>query len=430
MWSALNAKYKSFAAATVILYALLSVSYSFYMHSYGKYTTKTAKLQPVSKHYNKTISKYLLSNLAQYNRRIMKLPPAAVELLKKRENTKQKVPSKFKSKLFKFTMLTNYDLHKDSLSSEDFNLLLMVTDKDNNTVLGCNFDAIQIFHNDTPQLKALCTVEDLHNGRYKVLCKNHGNTQCFKLTIFAQYCHYEAFRQSPSILMWNHKVLQRNFCFPEVSSRVSSVPEEYSPSWTLDSHGHCNSLLLHNHVEHVLPDNDTCECIIKQFDNVYIIGTSHIRMVAAFLMHKCYNKDFSNIPTKHGDLEVLNIHYYSWTFFVQLRDHIQKSLDTWLCTSKSLTIWIEIGSHDLANSGYENTMEIGLEHFNQTLTFIQKHVQNSSARVDLRVLASPPMPVGWYLNNFAIGAFNAKLQMICLEHKVSYVDAFSIEIPC
>ena len=146
--SALIAKYKSFAAATVILYALLSVSYSFYMHSFGKYTIKTAKLQPVSKHYNRTISKYLLSNLAQYNRRIMKLPPAAVELLKKRENTKQKVPSNFKSKLFKFTMLTNYDLHKDSLSSDNVNLLvllLMVTDKDSKTVLGCNFDAIQIF---------------------------------------------------------------------------------------------------------------------------------------------------------------------------------------------------------------------------------------------------------------------------------------------
>ena len=191
-----------------------------------------------------------------------------------------------------------------------------------------------------------------------------------------------------------------------------------------------NNLLLHNDVVYVLPDNDTCACTSKQFDNVYLIGTSHIRIVGDFLMQKCCNKDFSNISEHHGSIEALSIHYYSWPYYELQRDHIHKSLDTWLSKSKSLAIWIETGSHDFAEIGYEYTMEIGLEHFNQTLAFIQNRLRNSSSKVDLRVLASPPMPDGWYFNNFGIGAFNAKLQMICLEHEVSYVDAFSIELPC
>ena len=147
-------------------------------------------------------------------------------------------------------------------------------------------------------------------------------------------------------------------------------------------------------------------------------------------MHKCCNKDFSKI-TYRGSKEALNIHYYSWGYlFAPLRKHIHKYLDNWLRNSNSIAIWIETGSHDFAHNGYEYTMEIGLKHFNQTLEFIKNRARNSSARVDLRVLASPPMPDGWYLNNFAISALNAKLQMICLEHDVNYLDAFSIEVPC
>ena len=204
----------------------------------------------------------------------MRLSPG--ELPKKRENTKEKVRSKFVPESFKFSVLANSNIVKDSQLSDAFSLLLRVTDKSNKTVKGCSFDAVQIFYNDTPQLKALCTVEDLHNGIYKVLCQKHGKTQCFKLTVFAQYCHYEAFRQAPCVLMWNHEVLQYNFCFSKAPSRVSNVHKAYSPSWTLDCYGHCNKLLLQNHVVHILPDKDMCSCISKQFDNVYLIGTSHI----------------------------------------------------------------------------------------------------------------------------------------------------------
>ena len=434
MWYDFSVKYKFCASGIIVglLYVLSMTSYSVYMHRYGFSRINTEIFPPAPKHslyveqrsrtksiqlsstdhYSKTLSKHLLSNLAQYNRRIIRLSP--VELPKKRSNTKKKVRSKFEPTSLKFTVLTTSNILKNSSLNDALSLLLMVTDKDNKTVKGCSFDAVQIFYNDTPQLKALCTVEDLHNGRYKVLCQKHGKTQCFKLTVLAQYCHYEAFRQSPCISMWNHEVLRRNFCFPEASSRVSNVPGESSPSWTLDPHGHCDNLRLHNYMVHALPDNDTCACIDKQFDNVYLIGTSHMRIVAEYLMHKCCNKDFSNISVHHGSMEALNIHYYSWSYFELLRHQIHKSLNTWFRNSNSIAIWVETGSHDFAEIGYEYTMAIGLEHFNQTLAFIQNRVRNSSAMVDLRVLASPPMPDGWYLNNFAIGAFNAKLQLICL----------------
>ena len=241
MWSGLNVKYILFTAVIVILCALSLMPSSSNMHRYGKYTRKAAKFQPAPKHQKKTISKHLLSNLAQYDRRILKLSQEDVTE-EKEEHVNMKVPSKFKSKSFKFTLLTNYNyyLHKDSSPCDDFSLLLMVTDKDNKTVKGCSFDAVQIFNNDTPQLKALCTVEDLHNGRYKVLCQKHGKTRCFKLTMSLHSTAITKLSASlRASLSWNHKALQRNFCFPEVSSRVCKAPGESSPSWTLDSHGHC-----------------------------------------------------------------------------------------------------------------------------------------------------------------------------------------------
>ena len=61
-------------------------------------------------------------------------------------------------------------------------------------------------------------------------------------------------------------------------------------------------------------------------------------------------------------------------------------------------------------------METGLGLFNQTLAFIKSQIASSSARVDLQVIATFPMPSSWHWNNFAIGAFNTKMNKICLEH--------------
>ena len=198
-------------------------------------------------------------------------------------------------------------------------------------------------------------------------------------------------------------------------SFVSKIHAAPDPTWTISANGQCKQLIIHNSPVQLMSPQQMCSRIDRKFKHIYMIGTSHIRFFADFLMHSCLQKDLSTIDLHHGSLQVQNLHYYDWGLFSTLHEEIHKHLDSWLQLNSSTAIWIQTGSWNFVRIGYVHAMEIGLGLFNQTLAFIKSQIALSSAHVDLQVIATSPMPSGWYWNNFAIGAFNAKMHMICLE---------------
>ena len=93
-------------------------------------------------------------------------------------------------------------------------------------------------------------------------------------------------------------------------------------------------------------------------------------------------------------------------------------------------IWIQTGSWDFTRINFVHSMEIGLQERNETLYYINSRIQESTTRVDLRVLATAPMPTRWFWNNDAIGAFNARMQQITQTLGITFVDAFLPQLPC
>ena len=79
-------------------------------------------------------------------------------------------------------------------------------------------------------------------------------------------------------------------------------------SWILDRNGSCSKLSV-GAVAPVtqLSDKQICKCM-ERFDNVYLIGTSHITIFGDYLMHTCQNLDFADMQ-KHRSLRTQTIQY-------------------------------------------------------------------------------------------------------------------------
>ena len=264
--------------------------------------------------YNEKVPEYLLANLDQYNRGAIKLSRKQLQSLKvNKQFGKVKVLSKLKPTSLQYKVIRNITDHIGG-----FHLSLLVTDRNHQPVNGCNFDARQLFQRPSPQV-ALCTVKELQNGTYDFECANNG-VQCFNFTIIVRFCHYEAFIHSPRIRMWNHHVLEREYC---KHTPVASEMVDPGLRWTLDANGHCEQLIMYNSPAHMLSHNQTCDCINTQFNDIYLVGTSHIRFFADFLMYTCLKKDFSEVVKHHGGLSVRHLHYHDWGFFSVLHENMQ-----------------------------------------------------------------------------------------------------------
>ena len=298
---------------------------------------------------------------------------------------------------------------------------------------GCSFWIEQYFIVGGKQHKALCEVGEIEKGVHKIEYANHVGSGCIAVKVFIDFCLYEAFREVPQIQQWRREMLSDEYCFSGPASNTTKGSRNITSSpatWSIDQNGHCEHLTTEDEKEvRIFNASLTCKCIEK-FDDVYVIGTSHIRFFADYLMHYCHKYDFQKVGKGHNSLHAGNVHYLDYREFVPLDKEMRKNLKTWLKNKKEVAIWIQTGGHDFVFWGYQHAMELGLETFKTTLKYMKEIIAESSTKVDLRVVATAPMPSYWYWNNHAVGAFNAKMQLITENAGVFYSDAFSVELPC
>ena len=178
-------------------------------------------------------------------------------------------------------------------------------------------------------------------------------------------------------------------------------------------------------------DEQICDCV-KKFDNMYLIGSSHIRILGDYFMHTCWGKDYANISIHHGDISAQNVHYKGWALMDKLNTNIRIHLPKWQNSSSSspIALWILTGSHDFSERTLRYTMDTGLKEFVQAVRYIKTQIQGSGVRVDFRIIGTPPMPDNWYWNNFAIDAFNTKMRKITKSLDVRFMDYFRHVIAC
>ena len=321
-------------------------------------------------------------------------------------------------------------VHEPLSNNTHITLLLDIHSEKNETskMSGCNFDVRQRYRVREEEVRiGMCGVNDLFNGSYRIICHNRG-VKCIDIQTKLMFCHYEAFSFKPRIREWKYLVLDKTVCFTN-----KNITDNSLISWSLDTKGSCDRLYIGSHPVNILNRDEMCSCLMR-FDDIYLLGTSHIAMASDYMMHQCYHMDFQNIalPMHQGNLSAGNLHYkINAKFLKELHFLIHQELSQWLSKKGSrIAIWIQSGSWDFVRYSLVYSIEVGLWYFREALLYIKSRMLTCDCEVDLRVISPPPMPEIHHWNNAAIGAFTSKLKLITQEINVTFIDEFSLLLSC
>ena len=299
---------------------------------------------------------------------------------------------------------------------------------------GSNFLVMQYLDTNVTT-KSPCHVKDHFNGMYSIVCSPL-NMQCYKLSIELRYTFFQAYfilekERRPQIPInkvpiWTKKLI----CFNETKTSTSTSPI----SWTLNKKGECQTLVLQGKPIQVLPVPNICSCM-KQYNDIYMIGTSHIKYVAEFIMHECTNLDLRNVGIHHFDLSSKNIHYLRRVYFKELWMHAKEDLQALKNKPSNaiVGVWIQVGAwDDVYDSINKSFHQVAL--FEKALKDIKAIINDTAAQVNLQVLATPPISDRFSsavkTNNFAIGALNARIQEVVTRLGINFFDVYGLVQPC
>ena len=310
------------------------------------------------------------------------------------------------------------------------NIQFLIDIRNNTTggvVYGCNFAGKMYYYKHGGQYISLCNTNDLFNGTYEMFCPNPG-VSCIRLHLLLLFCNYEAYNYQPRYVPRNEMIMNQTLCFG--SSNVFT--KAHLVSWSLDSDELCDELFIDNVKQINFKRNQICKCV-KLYDDIYIIGTSHIAIFGDYLMRTCTGLDLSDLKAglKHGSLSSGNVHFIEGRYINYIYADVSQNLTTWLKGKSRVAIWLQTGSWDITYESYDFAMLVAMEWFKKLLTYIDSAVSQSDTIVDFHVLASPPMPSGHHWNNVAISAFNAKLQRKAEILDTNFLmNAFAVIEPC
>ena len=267
---------------------------------------------------------------------------------------------------------------------------------------------------------AQCSYEDYKNGTYSAKCNKHYG-KCTKLTIMLDYMNFEAFLEHPKIIPLHYTIKELSMC-----SKVNIASKAFN--WEINNSGKCERLFEGNNPVSLTSDDMICSHL-KTYSDVYIVGPSHLRFFADYIMHKCYGRNMTKISPFHDDLTTENIHFVEWRYMDQINKNFHTYLPEWTKHKKSIAVWLQTGSSEFSNIGFDIAMD-KLPLLQKTLIYIKAFTMASGSHVDLRVLGTPPMPDGWFWNNHAIAHFNAKQRGIVQELNIDFTDLFELQVPC
>ena len=226
---------------------------------------------------------------------------------------------------------------------------------------------------------------------------------------------------------------------PPIGDRRNS-PATWSPQ-TFDI-----TRLTHHYgrVVSLLVRQKICEHILKEYDHVTMMGSSHMRYSFDYILMHCFpNNDKKWIGRKHGDLTVGNVEYKYMDLAAKLASPQKGSVSVSNLTTKSLFI-LQFGAHDLSDNAIQLTM-------NESMATAIRYV-DALCRTGAKVLitSTPPFPDRFhgmasrhFRNNFAISAFNYLVWMNIVKMQVSiiinicinilyiyiYISVFILELP-
>ena len=201
-----------------------------------------------------------------------------------------------------------------------------------------------------------CPVDDYFNGTYMAECAAFPGTGCLQLVVyrlcakFGLYC---------SILDPIFTIVhEQTVCIVNNASStdIASYRRNSPATWTAQTFN--ITRLTHHYGRRVtlLVPEKICAHLMNDFDNVTMMGSSHMRYSFDYILTHCFSyTDNEWIERKHGSYKVGNIGFKYVSKAAKLAWPHNESVSVSQITNKSLFI-LQFGAHDLSDNPFQQTM--------------------------------------------------------------------------
>ena len=289
-------------------------------------------------------------------------------------------------------------------------------------------------------IRQMCSFWDFFNGTYVVWCPAMGGEPCMNISIMVQYTNSTAYTSNEHPMhhvIWRKTVCRRTtiginnvLTSPYLRSKDGVLPK--SPIlWektTADDHFVLKT--EPNKTFQTMNQSTLCACV-KRFRRILMIGSSHMRFKADYMIYKCYGLPIG-LTRRHGDLSVENINYISRSrgshFTTLLNNELARDkLD------KNDVVILQTGAHDMAYSGLQQTLATMIDTYSNVVEQLKR--RSEQIGFTLIVVTSPPVADDQEQyrrgsrNCCALSAFVYELHARLISTGVDMFDEFSVILP-
>ena len=265
-----------------------------------------------------------------------------------------------------------------------------------------------------------CPFTDHYDGRYTARCTFVQRTGCGPMLITRQANDFSSYRTRDNnraeVVVYNETVCVELATPP---SAFDLYRRPIMATWT-DADKR-TTRLTHNYGVPVTTLNSSTMCrrLFERYDNVVMVGASHMRYSFDYLLAECNaHFDFSNIRLKHGDFRRGKLSFNVALVVEQFNGTLEKCVRKYGSANGTLYV-LQFGAHDLADKELARVLYVSVDEF---VTGVLALVR---CGCDVVVRSTPPFPDRNFYhkkkgcrNNYAISAFNYRVWKRVVELQV------------
>ena len=288
-------------------------------------------------------------------------------------------------------------------------------------------------------IRQMCSFWDFFNGTYVVWCPAMGGEPCMNISILLQYTNFTAYTSNEHPMhhvIWRETVCRRTIIgnntvltSPNLRSKNGGLPK--SPIlWEKTTGGHFVLKTEPNKPCQTMNQSTLCACV-KKFRKIIMIGSSHMRFKADYMISKCYGLP-AGLKPRHNDLSVGNINYISKARGSQFTTLLNNELARGKVDRNDVVI-LQSGAHDMAYTGLQQTLATMIESYSNTVEKLKR--RSEQIGFTLIVMTSPLVAddqqqyARGSRNCCALSAFVYELHARLISKGVDIFDEFSVILP-
>ena len=259
------------------------------------------------------------------------------------------------------------------------------------------------------------------------------------ISILLQYTNFTAYTSNDHPMyhmIWRETVCRRttlginnSLASPNLRSRVDGLSK--SPIlWERTTDDHFVLKTEPKKTFQTMNHSILCACV-KRFRRLIMIGSSHMRFKADYLIYKCYELP-AGLKPRHYELSVGNISFIWRSLGIHFTTLLNKELASDKLDRNDVVI-LQTGAHDMAYIGLQDTLATMIDLYSNVVEQLKRLSEQIGFK--LIVVTSPPVADDQKQyrrgsrNCCALSAFVYELHARLVSKGVDIFDEFSVTLP-